>query len=346
MSWQTLTLVALVFHTVSALAQSTTLTDTDTTQCGVSGIVTTSRYQISGSEAAKSLGRCGNFTGNLFVNGNASASALDYDLTGLSKIYGGLEISNLTAGSVTSATPLDLDFSYYLLGKPGSFHSNLTVLSAAAWQEADYNPPSGYTYPSNATQQNTVSGGSLAITNCSRTSANFLALDSTTVTFRDNPFLANITLSGRLKGGNTSISGNGASVEGGVVVDLSNMTSVGNLDLQGIGAFSMDNTLDSGIVLKQIDGSVSITNNSFERFEADSLSSVVGSLTIVNNSNLLSISLPSLNNVQGDFTIDGNHKLNETFLWGTGDASESPDLELPSLNYVKGALTLYGNFRS
>ncbi|KAG7195397.1 uncharacterized protein KQ657_003155 [Scheffersomyces spartinae] len=108
-------------------------------------------------------------------------------------------------------------------------------------------------------------------------------------------------------------------------VKLDNLIWASNLTIQDISSLSASN-------LTAVNGSFVIAYNLFDEFELDSLKSVGGSLRIINNEELKSLSFKDLTTIGGEFNMVNNSKLSDT-----EDAFNE-------INTIRGAVNIAGDF--
>jgi hypothetical protein len=147
-----------------------------------------------------------------------------------------------------------------------------------------------------------------------------------------NGSAVNVDLSNLGTAGNVSITGNGSATN----VDLGNLGTVGNLSIIGNGSATDVDLGNLGTV-----GNVSITGNgSAANVDLSNLGFVGDDLTVANNGTNTMVSLDSLTNVMGDFTIEthGQTTVNFSGVSVGGDTSiEAHDATMVSAITAPGS---------
>lgn len=108
-------------------------------------------------------------------------------------------------------------------------------------------------------------------------------------------------------------------------VKLDQLQWASNMTIQDVSALSASN-------LTAVNGSLVIAYNLFKEFQLDSLETVGGSLRIINNEELESLSFEELSTIGGEFNMVNNSKLIDT-----EDAFNS-------ITTIKGAVNIEGEF--
>ncbi|KAI1763980.1 hypothetical protein GGR53DRAFT_340338 [Hypoxylon sp. FL1150] len=124
-----------------------------------------------------------------------------------------------------------------------------------------------------------------------------------------------------------------------LTMEMPNLEWIANMTIANVTSFSVPS-------LHTVNGSMRFDSNYFEIFSAANLTTIQsGDLSFVSNPQLTNISIPTLKQIGGGFTVANNTALEK--LDGFGDLSEIggavkvrgsfTDVELPSLQDVKGA---------